>query len=103
MNIYNIFGWILYVINAYFTISGFIYFLGAAKYRQVVTPTMVCHWIIVVICFIVFGLTDINKLHLIWLLPIGYIFSYTPVGQKFGLFLDPAISWIFRFSRISQP
>jgi hypothetical protein len=36
------------------------------------------------IATVIFGLTDINRIHLIWVVPVGFFLSWTTVGRAIG-------------------
>ena len=84
MTVAEIFGWILYVVVILYAISGLIYIWGAARSRGSVTQMGLFLWALSVGCILVFGLTNIDKLHLLWAIPVGYFLSFTPLGRTIG-------------------
>lgn len=84
MTIAEIFGWTLYVVVVLYAISGLIYIWRAARSRGSVTQMGLSQWAVSLGCILLFGITDIHKLHLLWVIPVGYFVSFTPFGRAIG-------------------
>lgn len=78
------FGWVLYVIIILYAISGSIYVWTAARSRGPVTQMGLFQWVFSLGCVLVFGLVAIHKLHLLWVIPLGFLISFTPLGRAIG-------------------
>lgn len=84
MTITQIFGWFLYTLVILYAISGLIYIWGAARSRGSASQMSLFLWGFSIGCALLFGLTDIPKLHLLWVLPAGFFLSFTALGRVIG-------------------
>ena len=95
MTVGEIFGWILYVVVILYAISGLIFIWGAARSRGSVTQMSLFLWAFSLACILIFGLTDIHKLHLLWVVPVGYFLSFTPLGRAIGRIVGYLTAFVF--------
>jgi hypothetical protein len=77
-------GWVVYVVVALFALSGLLGIARAASSGGSVTRMGLCQWALAVAGLIAFGITDWNKLHLLWVMPAGFLISFTPIGLAVG-------------------
>ena len=94
MNIINIFGWLLYIAVVLYTVSMFAYIWSVARAGGGVTQMGLFQWAFSVTIVIIFGLTDIQKLHILWLAIVGYIISFTPFGRAIGQIVGAITRWV---------
>ena len=95
MTITYILGWVLYIAVVLFANSGFFHIWGVASGGGSVTKVGLFQWVLSVTCAVMFGLTDIHKLHILWVVPVGYIISLTPIGYGVGRIVGIITSAIF--------
>ena len=82
--IVSVVGWILYGFIALFALSGLLGIAKTASSGGTVTKMGLCQWAFAVASLVAFGFADWNKLHLLWVIPLGFFVSFSPVGQAIG-------------------
>lgn len=92
----KIFGWILYIAVVLYAISGITYIWNASRAGGSVSQMGLFQWALSVIIAVIFGLTDINKLHIIWISLVGFIVSFTPLGLAMGQIVGVITAVFFR-------
>lgn len=100
MRIIDILGWLLYIAVVLYAISGVVYIWRAARVGGSVTQMGLFQWALSVTCVVIFGLADIHKLHILWVVPIGYIISFTSIGRSIGAIVGVITAMIFGSRRI---
>ncbi len=79
-----IIGWALYILVALYAFSGLLGIARAASTGGSVTQIGLAQWAITVVSLMVFGFGQWSKLHLLWVIPVGFIASFTPIGRALG-------------------
>ena len=88
-------GWILYILLALYAASGFVYIVSAIRRQGSVTRPGLFQWTIAVASLVFLGITDLHKLHLIWVIPVGLFLSFTPIGMAVGTAVGQFMGAIF--------
>jgi hypothetical protein len=52
-------------------------------------------WALAVACAVAFALADWNKLHLLWVVPVGFVASFTPLGRGIGYLIGLITALVF--------
>ena len=103
MQVVNIIGWILYVLVILHTVSMTIYIWRVRKSGGPVTYMGLFQWAFTLSCTIVFGLFPIDKLHILWAIPVGWIISFTSVGKEIGKIVGIVSSGLWLQPRSASP
>lgn len=99
MTITEIFGWFLYALVILYAISGLIYIWDAARSRGSVSQMSLFLWGFSIGCALLFGLTDTHKIHLLWVISVGFFLSFTMLGRAIGQAIGYATAVAFRWGR----
>jgi len=91
----DIAGWALYVAVVLYAILGLIYIWRAARSGGSVTQMGLFQWVMSVTSVIVFGITEVHKLHILWVVPVSFILSFTPIGRAIGTIVGLVMAVIF--------
>ena len=84
----EIFGWVIYGLIAFFCISGALdIFTRGRNPRGNISSMILFLWLIGIVCLIVFAVTDIHKLHMLWVMLAGGIVGMTPIGRVIGIII----------------
>ena len=86
----SIVGWVLYLLTVLFALSGLLSVSKAARTGGSITHMGLFQMGLAVVCALVFGFTDLNKLHLLWITPVGFVISFTPIGRALGYLIGRA-------------
>jgi len=87
-----VFGWVVYGIIALFCISGLIdIFTRGKNPRGNIGSPVLFIWVLGIVCLIVFAISDINKLHMLWVMATGGIVGMTPIGRVVGIFIGKTL------------
>ena len=92
-------GWAIYIGIGLFALSGLIHIWDSARRGGSVTQMGLCQWCLAIAVLIVFGMTDWNKLHLLWLVPVGYVGSFTGFGRAVGTIVGVITATVFGANR----
>ena len=87
MSISYIIGLGLYILVVLFALSGLIYIWNAFRSGASITHIGLCQWGLSFLYSIIFGYTNIYKIHLLWVIPVGFLISFTQRGMRFGNFV----------------
>lgn len=85
----------MYIAVVLYTVSMFAYIWSVARAGGAVTQMGLFQWAFSVTIVIIFGLTDIHKLHILWLAAVGYIISFTPFGRAIGQIVGAITTMFF--------
>lgn len=89
-------GWVLYIMVALYSVSGFAHLWWATRNGGAVTQMSLFLWGLAITITIIFGLSDLHKLHILWLVPVGYMVSFTTIGRSVGILVGHMARAIFR-------
>ncbi len=88
MGVAEVFGWVIYGILALFCISGLIdIFTRGRNPRGNIGSSVLFIWMTGIVCLIVFVITDINKLHLLWVMAVSAFIGMTIIGRVVGMLI----------------
>ena len=90
-----ILGWAVYSGLALYAISGLASMYLVVRKGETVTQMGIFLWVIAIVCLIAFALNEWSKLHLLWIIPVGYVVSFTPVGRGIGNLVGFIIVFLF--------
>lgn len=95
-NIIRVFGLLVYFSVVYFVFSGLIWIYKSAKEGSSrITLMYLCQWFFAIICLIVFTMFDWSKLHLFWIIPVGFFVSLSPPGRALGRLVGMITAIVF--------
>jgi len=80
------FGWIVYGLVALLCISGAgDMFIRGRNPRGNMSSMVLFVWLVGIGCLVVFVVTDIHKLHMLWVMAVGGVVAMTPIGRIVGI------------------
>lgn len=82
--IFQVLGWILYLVMVAYTVSGCSYIWMVVRRGGSISYMGHCQWAMTLTGSIIFALTDFNKLHIAWLIPLVWMLSFSPIGYLIG-------------------
>jgi len=88
-------GWIVYGAVVIFAVSGLLFVFQAARTGGAVTQMGLFQWAAAIACVVAFAVTDWNKLHLIWIVPAGYLVSFSTLGRSIGQLVGVTSAFLF--------
>jgi len=77
-------GRILYILLALYAALGFVYNVNAIRRHGSMTRPGIIQRTVAVASLVFLGNTDSHKLHLLWVIPVGLLLSFTPIGIAVG-------------------
>ncbi len=80
----RIVGWVGYGLVALYALSGLFFISRAARTGGSVSYTGLFQWACATVCVALFAATSWSKLHLLWIVPAGFLISHTPLGTAVG-------------------
>lgn len=80
----SVVGWIVYGGVVLYAFSGLLFIFRAARTGGTITQMGLFQGALAVPCAVAFGVADWNKLHLLWVVPVGFLASFTPLGRGIG-------------------
>jgi len=83
----TIVGWGIYILNLLFMFSGGYYIVRTARKGGKISHMGLFQWGLSMTCAWIFSLTEWNKLHLLWIIPIGVFTSFTFIGRYIGFLI----------------
>lgn len=95
MTIFKILGLVLYITVVLYAISGIANIWEKAERGGSLTKAGLFLWALAIVCVLIFGLTEISKLHILWIIPTGFILSSTSLGQIIGQIVGQITGFIF--------
>ncbi len=88
-------GWVIYLGIGAWAVSCLFYIWSAARRAGSVTQMGLCQWGMALALLIIFGVKDWNKVHLVWLVPVCLISSFTGPGKTLGYIIGCVTQRIF--------
>lgn len=79
-----IIGWALYILLGLYALSGLIYIASTASTGSSVTYMGLAQWAFALAALVIFGFGAWSKLHLLWIIPVGFALSFTVLGRAVG-------------------
>lgn len=77
-----ILGWIVYGGVVLYAFSALLFIFRAVRTGGTITQMGLFQWALAGACAVAFGAADWNKLHLLWVVPVGILASFTPLGRS---------------------
>jgi hypothetical protein len=83
-NLATIAGWSIHILNLLFMLFGGIYIVKTSRTGGKISHMGLFQWGLSMTGAWVFSFTELNKLHLLWIIPIGIFASFTFMGRYIG-------------------
>jgi len=84
MSTLHLLGQFVYGFLIFFVFSGFVFMWKSAQTGGVVSHRGIFQIVFALGCIFAFGFTSMDKAHLLWAVPLGYLISLTPLGNYVG-------------------
>jgi len=91
----NIGGWVIYISVAWYALGGILNIRRAAQRGGNITQMGLFQWGLAVGCLLAFPWAGWNKLHLLWVIPAGFVLSWTPIGRLIGTVIGHLTAIVF--------